>query len=415
MKGLSQVELEVLVQEMESQLIGAQLQEVQVGERTLVYSFYREKMKWLVVDLHNNAPMALLYEAPPPLKKAKQKKPLGLFLNSHIKGRYLQQVQVLSAYGRVFVMNFGEDRLVETRLIPKQINVLISSQGKGISWNKPLPLSPPPEGNFDTEVRSFRELRAQWEGATLGKSSSVDPRVLWEKQKQKDLEKKKKALGAILENIQSAEEHKWRQLGESLKETGELEGVAPEVAHYVDFKQSLNWNIENAFVKAKQLAQKKEGALERFKALEMEIRNLEMSTYSPKVSEKAPDLMRQASAKGRKLHLDSGVIVYCGKSAADNLALLRRARAWDLWLHLKDYPGAHAIIHKNKDQVIAEGDLSRAAEWVVKESFASKKMELGARLDIVIVECRFVRPIKGDKLGRVNYHSEKTYSFTVRH
>lgn len=147
----------------------------------------------------------------------------------------------------------------------------------------------------------------------------------------------------------------------------------------------------------------------------MEILSLEAQNYSPRAKKQTVDLMKQAEAKGRKLHLASGAIVYCGKSAGDNLSLLRKARAWDLWLHLKDYPGAHAIIHRQKDQVIGGAELYQAAEWVVKESFASMHLEVGARLDVVIVECRFVRPIKGDKLGRVTYHSEKNYSFTARH
>ncbi len=115
------------------------------------------------------------------------------------------------------------------------------------------------------------------------------------------------------------------------------------------------------------------------------------------------------------MHLSSGALAYCGKSAADNLALLRQAKAWDYWLHLRDYPGAHAIIHRQRDQLISEGEIFEVAEWVAKESLSSKSLLVGQKIAIVMVECRFVRPIKGDKLGRVTYHSERTLSFTLRH
>ena len=125
--------------------------------------------------------------------------------------------------------------------------------------------------------------------------------------------------------------------------------------------------------------------------------------------------MQKTEARGRKLHLASGALAYCGRSASDNLALLRQARAWDYWFHLRDYPGAHAIIHRQRDQEISEKELQQVAEWVVKESVSSKSILDGQKLAVVIVECRFVRPIKGDRLGRVTYHSEKTLSFTLRH
>jgi hypothetical protein len=39
---------------------------------------------------------------------------------------------------------------------------------------------------------------------------------------------------------------------------------------------------------------------------------------------------------------------------------------------------------------------------------------LGQRIAVVIVECRFVKPIKGDKLGRVIYHGERTLQFNYK-
>lgn len=416
MKSQTQAELEMLVEDIGDRLVGSQLQELIVNERVVALGFYREGLVWLVLDLSNNNPVGMIYDSHPPVKKASKTKPLGLFLNSHAKGRYLQSIHLLGEYGRVFVLDLGDERKIEIRLIPKQVNVLVTAQGKSLSWEKPLPLKPPPEILTPVEVRSFRTLKEEWENSLKkGGASSIDPRLQWEKQKAKDLEKKRKALVEIEKSMANQNDVLWRSLGVRLKELGSFGGLVAEEAALIDSQHSLSWNIENAFAKAKQIAQKKAGAQERYKVVEMEILSLEAQNYSPRAKKQTVDLMKQAEAKGRKLHLASGAIVYCGKSAGDNLSLLRKARAWDLWLHLKDYPGAHAIIHRQKDQVIGGAELYQAAEWVVKESFASMHLEVGARLDVVIVECRFVRPIKGDKLGRVTYHSEKNYSFTARH
>ncbi len=181
-------------------------------------------------------------------------------------------------------------------------------------------------------------------------------------------------------------------------------------------EKSLGWNMENCFVKAKQVFQKKVGAQERLEELQLEIQKLEKSRYQEKSKDGQGlvDLMKKTEARGRKLQLDSGAIAYCGKSAADNLALLRQAKAWDYWLHLKDYPGAHAIIHRHRDQTIGENEILEVAQWVAKESLSSKSLSVGQKLAVVMVETRFVRPIKGDKLGRVTYHSEKTFNLTLR-
>ena len=47
-------------------------------------------------------------------------------------------------------------------------------------------------------------------------------------------------------------------------------------------------------------------------------------------------------------------------------------------------------------------DLRLVSEWLVKENFKDKLS--GTKYAVVYVECRHVRPIKGDKLGRVTYH-----------
>jgi predicted ribosome quality control (RQC) complex YloA/Tae2 family protein len=96
-----------------------------------------------------------------------------------------------------------------------------------------------------------------------------------------------------------------------------------------------------------------------------------------------------------------------GKSAKDNIDLLRKAKSWDYWIHLKDYSSAYAIIHRQKEQSVSEQDLIKCAQWLIKEGRNEKKTQIGGRFSVVVAECRYVRPLKGDKLGRVTYHDAR--------
>jgi predicted ribosome quality control (RQC) complex YloA/Tae2 family protein len=158
------------------------------------------------------------------------------------------------------------------------------------------------------------------------------------------------------------------------------------------------------------VAAKREGALGRVGVLKAEIAQLEASVFSPAPAPKrAGNILQKTNAKGRTLVLDGGATAFIGKSAADNLALLRKARAWDYWMHLRDEPGAHAIVHRERNQSISDDEFRKVARWLAKESSASKKGMSGVFV-VVMTECRFVRPIKGDRLGRVNYHHGREIS-----
>ncbi|KYG61499.1 fibronectin-binding protein [Bdellovibrio bacteriovorus] len=426
MKALTQQELQHFIAYFAPILDGAQLQDVQANDRGLALGFQGDRRYWMILDLLPNTPMMLVFEEECPFQKGLKGKPVGLFLNSHAKNLYLTEMTVLEEYGRVvrlMLRNSSLDCELEIRLIPKQANFIVRANGKQISWDKVLELGAAPPVENPPAPRTLEEIHEEWLGEQKGgKKPAQDPVAQWEKQKAKDLEKKRKALAEIQKQIDSDEDQKWASAGNYLKENV-MEGAAllkrlpPELTAYVNLKESLSWNIETAFAKAKQLAGKRDGARERLVELAAEISKLENSRYSAKaVTAKSslPDLMKKAEARGRKLHLDSGALAYCGKSAADNLALLRQAKAWDYWLHLKDYPGAHAIIHRQRDQLIPDLEIQEVAEWLAKESLSSKSLNLGQKVAVVMVECRFVRPIKGDKLGRVNYHSEKTFNFIMK-
>ncbi len=413
MKALNIFELRTFAQYLNEILKGGQLQEVLANDRGLALGFYSQTMHWLVLDLVPQSPVILHFADKVPFNKSKKSKPVALFLSSHGHNLYFEQVQVQEQWGRVLLLNLKNNHKqveLEIQLIPKQVNLIVRTDGKSIAWEKPRELKPALEMTGEIEERSLHQIKTEWLGEQGSKSSAVlDPVAEWEKQRQKDIQKKTKALDEIEKQLASDSAQVWAELGEHLKNEG-LKNLKAEWINLVDNKKNLSWNIENAFAKSKQADAKRQGTLDRLQILRDEVLALREAKYSPKTSsKKIDDLMSKTEARGRKLNLSSGAIAYCGKSAADNLSLLRQAKAWDYWLHLKDYPGAHAIIHRQREQSIGENELTQVAQWLAKESLSSKSLALGQKLLVVMVECRFVKPIKGDKLGRVTYHSERSF------
>lgn len=406
MKSYTLPELQTFVRQEASKLLGGQLQEILTNDGGLALGFWRQGLQWLVVDLAPNAPLALVFEDAPPFTKAKPK-PVSLFLASHGRNKILREVILREEFGRVIVLRLSNqdgECDIEIRLIPKQGNVLVSAGGKNVSWDKPKDLEAvaTPEGL--PAPRGMDEIRAEWLARRRGgaEKTAADPEEQWRKKRDRDLEKKRKALAEIDAQLARDDAADWYRRGEELKAGG---------GEPIDSAQSRAWNMEQAFAKAKQLVAKREGTERRRGILKSEIEALEKAVFRAVPGTAAPafDLMKKAEAKGRRLGLDGGLSAVMGKSAADNLALLRKARAWDYWMHLRDYPGAHAILSRQRDQKIGDKELRQVARWLAKEALGSKIAASGGRLAVVMAECRHVRPIKGDKLGRVTYHHERHF------
>ncbi|MES2801815.1 MAG: NFACT RNA binding domain-containing protein [Bdellovibrionota bacterium] len=436
MKSPSFSEFQTIIQFLHDELIGSQLQEVISTEDGLVFGFYRfvhePKAVWLVLDLDTQFPFVGLYPQNPWLK-IKKTKPVALFLNSHFKNTHLKDVQVLENFGRVAEFDFSlpDKKLVlQVRLIPKQPNVIVTADEKSVSWDKPRDLVVATiDENFESENRSIPFLFKQWferrAKAKVNESnvnSGQSPYEKWMQQRKKDLQKKQKALLQIDEQKMTLLKVPWVDIGNYLKTYG-FKDLPLEWSPYVDFKQKASFSIEKAFEKSKQVAHKILGADERKKQIALEIElamDVSEKRFQQHLSELAVKQAKQGLRKAtegsfRKLNIEgeSPVSVLMGKNAGENLKLLRQAKAWDLWIHLKDYPSAYAILQKPKDKNVSDQVLIQASQWLVKESIKNKKHMDGAKLFVVIVECRHVKPIKGDKIGRVTYHHPREMLITV--
>ncbi len=420
---------------------GAQLQDHWTNGQVVVLQFYKFKELYLVLDTNPRRPLALYLEEEPRVEK--RPKPLMLFLNSNAKNLRWEKCEVKSEKGRVLDIELsgGARRChLEIRLIPNAFNILAEAHDvdgakksvKKISWEKPRELPPSQAPDAGEEAgRNWLKAGQQWlsekqkksgpsaAGAGAGGAGATPKKS---DQRIRDIEKKSKALQSIEESLKSDAASQWNELGEILKYSGDI----PEHLKALNKSdKSRSWNMENAFAQAKSLKKKRAGTEERAQKLREEIAKLQKSIEEhpePIESTTAPSaasrLLQKANkkseAKGRRLQLDENFEAVMGKSARDNLEILRQAQAWDLWMHLKDYPGAHAIIVRPRQKEVPLKHIQKVSEWLIRETIGQKKVEMGSKYDVVVVECRYVRPIKGDKLGRVTYHNPQVYSFASK-
>lgn len=427
------LEFQSLVEYFNEELVGAQLQEITTSDNGVVMGFYRydlcPQLMWLIFDLDTQRPFVGLYDTNP-WARLKSTKPMGLFLNSHFRNNIIQSITCQENMGRIMVIEFTTTYKIEFRLIPKQPNLLASVDKKSMAWNKPKDLVPAMNPTADeVESRSVPYMLRQWLSqndniqvkSKKNQQASLSAYEAWVAQRRKDIEKKKKALAALNEQINNPKIRLYNQLGEHLKVYG-FKDIPSDLADIVNHSQSVSWNIQNCFTKAKLAESKIAGAVKRSEFIQAEFATLEdlsEERFQNHIKKQAEIKQFQAVRKKtdgafRKLVLDeaTGLNCWMGKSAADNLQLLRQSKSWDLWIHLKDFPSAYAIIQKNKDQKISDEMLRQSAQWLVKEGAKNKDVD-GAKVRVVIVECRHVRPIKGDKIGRVTYHNAREMLITV--
>ena len=416
-KSLTYFELKKFADWLNEQLVGAQLQDTWTFDQGVVLQFYRQQEIYLWIDANMQAPLLLALDSKPPL--AKKQKPIGPFLNSHARNLRWAGAKVEFSKGRVLEIELkAGDRFcrLEIQLIPKAFNILAQTEDKKISWEKPrdLPVSNQGPSMEAQEIQgrdwfAFGQEHLQnfLQPKTQKSSNSEDPRP-------RAVEKKEKALMEMKKAQELDLAIGWQAFGEHLKSSNQ---ILPEFSQFYKSTMTMAENRENAFRQAKLLKKKKAGNLERIQILENEIDKLKQEIgsipYQSIKAEKASMgqlIMEKTESRGRRLKLSDQVDAVMGKSAKDNIDLLRAAQPTDLWLHLKDEPSAHVIMVKPKNLEVSLSLIEKASQWLMSEMF-SKKNRLEGRYDVIVVECRHVKPLKGDKQGRVTYHNGKTYSF----
>jgi len=147
----------------------------------------------------------------------------------------------------------------------------------------------------------------------------------------------------------------------------------------------------------RELAVLKEGiaALEEGQALGEEAVCLMPSTASHRVP---------VSLTASRVFQVDGYTVEVGKDAAQNDALLRKARPDDLWLHAKGIPGSHVIVHRGGRAEIPRVVIEKAARLAAQYS----KAKAETRVEVSTALAKHVRKPKGSPPGLVILSQEDT-------
>lgn len=408
MKSLSFKELDLTVAKA-ALFVGAVLEDAVFSNDILLLIFHHRGQKvYFVVDLRPKPYFLISTDRAPGLKK--QIKPIVLFLKAHFLGAVFESIEVKKEFGRLLVLKFSQKRQMEIHLFSQARNIILSSNAAQISLHKVSDLKPLGEVKEDLQPRSPEELFLEWmetsfQGASAKPAAKVEDR-------QKIFQKKQQGLLDLQKKIQELQSSPWPAVASWLGEHRSLE-VPKEHLEFVDAHKSLAWNIENAFAKTKQIKEKIKAVQERQQLLQQELEKFDF-TASTSQKERVPHSLAEGT-KARTKVINEAIRAFIGKSAEDNLKILRKAKAWHLWLHIKDLPGSHGIIAFDKNVQVTVEVLREVARWVVEQSLSLKQREdwRGIKCEVIYCECRFVTPIRGDKLGRVNYKNEKTLTVVV--
>jgi predicted ribosome quality control (RQC) complex YloA/Tae2 family protein len=405
MKVLNQVELSLILQDIES-LCGARLQSVYLKESAFLLELYAAgRTKYLMIDLSPGLPMTMLTHEPPWVLKSHTVKPTLLFMRSHFIGKRIEQIKPIKGYGRAFQIIFSEGHELQVRLFPRGINFILSTPDKKVSWLPVKALERSEAEGVDYKARTLEEIKSEYLSQVLKKPGKVNLEAL----KEQKIRKLNSAISKIKAEIIDKGAEPWTEIGHKLRLAQNL-NIDVALRKHLDHSQSFGWNLNNIYCKAKKQREKLDGLAARLNVLIKELKAVECGELILKNKHQGAKRAEvpEGAWDGKRVELSSGHILLIGRKGRENLKLLRLAKAWDYWLHLKDYPGAHAILKRNKNETINNEVFKSAINALLKENFRAKKEKhIGVAYDVLVVEVRFVKPIKGDRLGRVNYSNER--------
>lgn len=404
--------------------VGFSVQSVSFYNKTLVLGLWHEHISYSLI-LSVRFGQQGIYLIPEKNKFKSEKKPILLFGSTHLKNSRLVDIIRDQKAGRqvelFFTSDSSEDLKIIITLIPSVLNISILNGPKVVHYQKPKPL--PESGEVDLSQLKIRDLEAlkevwasEFRSSSLSKGAKTDKKDKVSKNKktrEQEIKKKKKALVKVESDLKQKMDNDYFEFASLVSENPEQAKIKFPV--YFDKKISVYKLKDLYFEKHKAMLVKQDRIKSRIKNLKKELKSLESITdeqwQSLQPKSGALEVLFKHPIKTRKLQVASDLTAYIGKSAQDNLKLLRSAKSWHLWLHIKDLPSAHIVLFKDKARVVSDQEIQSACLWLLSESKPGESKGLGhGTIEVIATECRYVRPIKGDKLGRVNYTHEKVYS-----
>lgn len=277
-----------------------------------------------------------------------------------------------------------------------------------------------------------RDLRMQRQGHAL--------RTSLDNLKKRTARKLQSCLESM-ENAARAEE--WRKMGELLTGCGReaprganklaaldyYQDPPTEVLVPIDPAKSVRENAKVYFKKYRKAKAAREYAENALQGLQAELRYIEELQYQLSCCANAADLealradlmaqgyikadAKEAAARKRKLppvhasqplHFAApdGTKLEVGKNSLQNEAITKAAKPNEWWMHAKDMPGSHVIIHA---EVPSAETLHFAARLAARYSSGKN----AGRVAVDCTQKKFVKKPAGAKPGFVNYTNQQTF------
>lgn len=380
MKPLNTDELDLYVNFLEV-LQGAEFQKISGLEENLCLHFWNQGPLLLYVDVFSNVPKLWLSEDKRSLNNARLNKPIELFLKAHFSQCQVETVVRVKDKGRVLRINFEQESFFEIRLFPGGANFSATHSGKSVYLKKPKDLNlNETEGYKPDEVRTPLVIQDESE-RHFKKSFSFK-----KESKSQEKEKNKKAVEKIdlaLLKLHQDEALKFAQALESNQTLDE------DQKKLFDPKKSVRENILWGYSEHK----KKSSKIQRLEKRKQEILSAGIN--------KKTDSSKKQSQKNEKVktpfyNLNQKVTLRCGRSAKENLTLLRNSKPWHLWMHLRDYPSGHVLVEMSKGHVLTKKELSTAASFLFTHGAPKKLISSPmVKFEVIFTERRYVRTVKG--------------------
>ena len=122
---------------------------------------------------------------------------------------------------------------------------------------------------------------------------------------------------------------------------------------------------------------------------------------------KKKQMKNQRQSAPMRFEAQDGTVISVGKNSLQNERLTQGARGDEIWLHAKDMPGSHVIIH-NEGKPAADQTLLTAAQLA---AWFSKGKGLSVPVDCTLK--KYVKKPSGTPTGFVTYTHQKTYQINV--
>lgn len=379
----------------------ALLGEMQKLEGEKFLDFYLESKEKIWIRLSNNRNLFINLSPAKPLilstvltgPKAKNlKTPVLNFLKAHFKNATIKSFEIAAKPNRTWRLLFENPELrMEMSCFPHGQRLSLTSGKTHVSQ----PPGKPEAAEFiDPEKVTGWETHERIGNLTftegIQKAPAVDPRRM---KLEKVLQK--------LETQSSSEDQK------DLDEIKTLMQTAEDIK--ISSRKSKGGELTRIFEKIRKLKTKSHTRNSRILEIKDQLTNLPDLPPPPSIkkSEKTSPFL--------KVPLSSGYELWIGRSAIENDELVRQGSPHELWMHLRDYPGAHGLIRSGKKSSPSEVDLEMAMQIVAKLSQTKKRnFSYGEKLEFILAPLKFVRKPKGAKPGSVIVEREQVRRIAFR-